>query len=40
MSDDMLSFAETPKDIKILDKEGNELTTGDNDKRFWSRVGT
>ena len=35
LSDDMLSFAEAPKDIQIVDKEGNPLTTGDNDKRFF-----
>ena len=32
---DMVSLAETPKDVKILDKDGNELTTGDNDRRFF-----
>ncbi|MDT0643571.1 glycoside hydrolase family 43 protein [Zunongwangia sp. F363] len=35
MSDDMMGFAEAPRDIKILDKEGNELTTGDNERRFF-----
>jgi hypothetical protein len=35
MSKDMLSFAEEPKDILILDEEGNKLKTGDNDRRFF-----
>lgn len=32
---DMTSFAETPKNIIIQDKEGNSLTHGDNDRRFY-----
>ena len=35
MSDDMLSFAEEPKDVQILDKEGNPIKAGDNDRRFF-----
>lgn len=35
MSDDMLSFAEEPKDIIILDQDGNELLAGDEDRRYF-----
>ncbi|GHA36836.1 alpha-N-arabinofuranosidase [Salinimicrobium marinum] len=35
MSDDMLGFAEELRDVEILDEEGNPLTTGDNDRRFF-----
>ncbi|TDN90346.1 glycosyl hydrolase family 43 [Salegentibacter sp. 24] len=35
LSDDLLSFAEEPKDIQILDKNGEPITTGDNDRRFF-----
>ncbi len=35
MSNDMLGFAEPVKEIKILDKEGNELLGGDHDRRFF-----
>ncbi len=35
MSDDLLSFAEKPKEIQILDEEGNLLLAGDNDRRFF-----
>jgi hypothetical protein len=35
MSDDLLSFAEEPKDIEILDENGEPITTGDNDRRFF-----
>lgn len=35
MSDDMLSFAEEPKDILIIDKNGEAITAGDNDRRFF-----
>ena len=35
LSDDMKQFAEEPKEIKILDKEGNELLAGDNERRFF-----
>lgn len=35
LSDDMKEFAETPTAIKIIDKEGNELLAGDNNRRFF-----
>ena len=35
MSDDMLGFAEELRDVVILDKEGNPITTGDNERRFF-----
>jgi hypothetical protein len=35
MSDDMLQFAEEPKDIVILDENGNQLLSGDNSRRFF-----
>ena len=35
MTDDMKEFAETPKEVLILDKEGNSLLAGDNDRRFF-----
>lgn len=35
MSEDMLSFAEEPKDVQILDKEGNPIKAGDNERRFF-----
>jgi len=35
MSEDMLGFAEEPKDVQILDEDGNPLTTGDNERRFF-----
>lgn len=35
MSGDMLQFAETPKEIKILDENGKELLNGDNNRRFF-----
>lgn len=35
MSKDMLSFAETPKDVKIVDENGNLFLEGNNDKRFF-----
>lgn len=35
MSDDMLSFAETPKDVQILDENGDPILAGDNDRRFF-----
>lgn len=35
LSDDMLEFAEEPKEIMILDELGNPLTEGDNDRRFF-----
>ncbi|RYZ57124.1 MAG: alpha-N-arabinofuranosidase, partial [Chitinophagaceae bacterium] len=35
LSDNLLSFAETPKDVVIVDEEGNPLLQGDNDRRFF-----
>ena len=35
MAADMLSYAETPKEIELLDKEGNPILQGDNDRRFF-----
>ena len=35
MSDDMLSFAEAPKDVQILDENGKPLLAGDNERRFF-----
>lgn len=35
LRDDMLEFAEDPKEIKILDENGNEILAGDNDRRFF-----
>lgn len=35
MNDDLLSFAEEPKDVEILDKNGEPITVGDNDRRFF-----
>lgn len=35
LSDDMKEFAEEPKEIKILDKDGNVLLAGDNNRRFF-----
>jgi len=35
MNDDMLGFAEEPRDLVIQDKEGNPLTAGDHDRRFF-----
>ena len=35
MTDDLLEFAEKPKELEILDEEGNLLLEGDNDKRFF-----
>jgi Glycosyl hydrolases family 43 len=35
MTDDLLGFAESPRDILILDEHGNALTEGDNDRRFF-----
>ncbi|MBB1283710.1 glycoside hydrolase family 43 protein [Flavisolibacter sp. BT320] len=35
LSDDLLSFAEEPKDVVILDEEGNPLLQGDNNRRFF-----
>ena len=35
MSDSLLEFAETPKELEILDDKGNLLLSGDNDRRFF-----
>jgi hypothetical protein len=35
MSDDMLEFAEEPRDVLIVDKDGNPLKAGDHDRRFF-----
>jgi len=35
ISDDMLGFAEEPRDLIILDENGEPLSAGDQDKRFF-----
>jgi hypothetical protein len=35
MSEDMLEFDETPKDVIILDENGDPLKAGDHDRRFF-----
>ncbi len=35
MTDDLLEFAEEPRDLVILDEEGAPLLQGDNDRRFF-----
>jgi hypothetical protein len=35
MSDDMLGFAEEPRDVVILDEHGKPLTQGDTGRRFF-----
>ncbi len=35
MTDDMLEFAEKPKELRILDEQGNLLLAGDNERRFF-----
>lgn len=35
LTDDMLEFAEEPKDVLILDEEGQPLKAGDHDRRFF-----
>jgi Glycosyl hydrolases family 43 len=35
LSNDLLSFAEEPKDVMIVDKNGKPLLQGDNDRRFF-----
>ena len=35
MTDDLLEFDETPRALEILDKNGNLLLSGDNDRRFF-----
>lgn len=38
LNDDMLSLAEEPKDVLILDENGNPLKSGDEDLRFFEGV--
>ena len=35
LSDDMLNFAEEPRDVIILDENGEPLKAGDHDRRFF-----
>lgn len=35
LTDDLLQFAETPRDIVIVDESGTPLTQGDNGRRFF-----
>lgn len=35
LSDDMKQFAETPREIKILDESGEPLLAGDHDRRYF-----
>ena len=35
LSDDLLSFAETPKDILVMDENGKPLLAADTDRRFF-----
>jgi beta-xylosidase len=35
LSDDMLQFAEEPRDVLILDENGKPLTAGDHDRRYF-----
>jgi hypothetical protein len=35
MGDDMVSFSEEPKDVVILDQNGEPILAGDNDRRFF-----
>ena len=35
MAEDMLGFAEQPRDLVILDENGEPLTAGDHDRRFF-----
>lgn len=35
ISDDMKQFAEQPREIQILDEQGEPLTAGDHDRRFF-----
>ncbi len=35
LTDDMKQYAEEPKEIKILDKNGDEILAGDHDRRFF-----
>lgn len=38
LSENMLEFAEEPKDVQILDANGNPLQAGDHDRRFFEGV--
>lgn len=38
MSDDMLGYAEEPKDVVILDKNGTPLKAGNHERRFFEGV--
>lgn len=35
LSDDLLSFQSSPKEIKIVDENGNPLTAGDEERRYF-----
>lgn len=35
MADDLLEFAEEPKDVLLIDENGDPLLAGDNDRRFF-----
>ena len=35
LSDNMLQFAEEPKDVQIVDENGEPLKTGDTQRRFF-----
>src|SRR5690606_9013610 len=35
MGEDMVSFAEDPRPVLLLDESGSPITTGDNDRRFF-----
>lgn len=35
LSDDMLAFKETPREIRIVDAEGNPIAAGDEDRRYF-----
>lgn len=35
LKDNMLSYAEKPRDLQIIDKDGKPLTNGDNNRRFF-----
>jgi hypothetical protein len=35
LADDMVSFAEKPRDVVVLDEQGKPLTAGDNARRFF-----
>lgn len=35
LTDDLFEFAETPRELQILDEQGNALLAGDNERRFF-----